>query len=94
MSEKKYISELAKIIAEIHDPKLAEGFLKDLFTPKELDEISRRIQIVKMLGEGVPQREIAQRLNVSIGTVSRGSKEIQYGSGGFQTLLSWWGNKN
>jgi len=92
MSEEKYISELAKVVAGINEPKLAHEFLQNILTPKELDEIARRLQIVKMLHEGVPQREIAEKLHVSIGTVSRGSRELQYGAGGFKAILSLWKN--
>ncbi len=67
----KYILELAKVISGIKDHQTAEAFLRNILTPAELDEISRRLQIVKLLMKGVPQREVAETLEVSIGTVSR-----------------------
>ena len=53
------------------------NFLYGLFTKKELSEISTRLQIVKLLKKGNPQRIIAKKLKVGIATVTRGSKEIQ-----------------
>lgn len=81
------MNELAEMIVEIKDKKLAKEFLKNLLTPAELDEISVRIQIVKLLKKGVSQRDVAKRLNVSIGTVSRGSRELKYGPNAFNKLL-------
>lgn len=90
MSLKHFISELASILASIHDKKTALDFLQNILTPKELDEIARRLQIVKLLDKGIPQREIAEKLGVSIGTISRGSRELQYGPPGFKKVLERW----
>lgn len=88
MDATQYINELSSAVAKIGDKKLAEDFLRNILTPKELDEIARRLQIVKMLHAGVPQREVAEKLHVSIGTVSRGSRELQYGPPGFLKVLA------
>ncbi|MDP2691243.1 MAG: YerC/YecD family TrpR-related protein [bacterium] len=84
----RFLSELASAISKIQDKKTAQEFLHNLLTPKELDELGRRLQIVKMLMKGVSQRDIAKKLQVSIGTVSRGSRELQYGAPGFKKVLS------
>ncbi len=54
-------------------------FLLALLTPKEIEELPKRIEIVKMLKRGVPQHTIAQKLGVGVATVTRGSKEVQKG---------------
>ena len=87
MTNKKFVNELADAIVSVKDNSLAKSFLKNILTPAELDEISKRLQIVKLLKKGLPQREVAKKLNVSIGTVSRGSRELQYGEQGFNKLL-------
>lgn len=61
--------------------------MKDLFTPQEIDALAERWQLIQLLAKGVPQREIAELLNVSISTVTRGSRALQYGSGGFLHFL-------
>ena len=83
----KYFDELADSIVNIDNKALAKAFLKNLLTPAELEEIAKRLQIAKLLKKGVPQREIAKQLNVSIGTVSRGSRELKYGENGFNQIL-------
>jgi len=54
-------------------------FLKGILTPSELDELTTRLQIVKMLKKGLPHREIARRLEVGVATVTRGSRELRLG---------------
>ncbi|MDA1060845.1 MAG: YerC/YecD family TrpR-related protein [bacterium] len=83
----EYVKELADVIASINGRSLAESFLHNILTPSELEEISKRLQIVKMLMRGVPQRDVAKKLGVSMGTVSRGSRELKYGTDGFKKVL-------
>lgn len=75
----KNIKELSQLIAKIDDPKLAQDFLSNILTPQELEEVAARLQIFKLLLKGESQRKIAKKLNVSVATVGRGSRELQYG---------------
>lgn len=61
--------------------------LKDILTPQELDSVAERWQLIQMLDAGVPQREIAKKLGISISKITRGSRMMQYGSGGFDMFL-------
>lgn len=54
-------------------------FLKGILTPREIDELSTRLQIVKLLKKGLPHQEIARRLGVGVATVTRGSRELRLG---------------
>jgi len=78
----QYLTELLMEIKGLKTKSELETFLKAILTPKELEEIPTRLQIVKMLKQGLPQREIAEKLGVGIATVTRGSKELQKGSFG------------
>ena len=49
-------------------------YLETFFTPQELEAVAHRLEIVRLLEKGVPQREIAARLGVGIATVTRGSR--------------------
>jgi len=66
-----------------------EDFLHGILTPQELDEVSVRLQIVKLLKKGMPQHEIADKLGVGVATVTRGSKEISRGRFGSITEKGW-----
>jgi len=54
-------------------------FLKGILTPRELEELTTRLQIVKLIKKGLPHQEIARRLEVGVATVTRGSRELQLG---------------
>ena len=68
------------IIAELkrHKDDL-DGFLEDMMTPQEIEVLDERIKIMHALAAGKTQREIAEELELSITTVSRGSRILQYG---------------
>jgi len=53
--------------------------LKGILTPRELEELTTRLQIVKLIKKGLPHQEIAHRLKVGVATVTRGSRELQVG---------------
>jgi len=80
------MNELADTIVSIKEKQIAKDFLKNILTPTELDEVVKRLQIVKLLKKGIPQREIAKKLDVSIGTITRGSRELKYGVPGFKKV--------
>ncbi len=55
-----------------------EKVLEDLLTPAEICELWDRIEILKQLKENIPQREIANKLWISITTVSRWNRLLSY----------------
>jgi len=73
----KYLRKLATKLLEIKSEKEMLEFLAALFTPKEMEEIPKRLEIVKMLKKGDPQRLVAEKLGVGIATVTRGSRELK-----------------
>jgi TrpR family trp operon transcriptional repressor len=79
MKDQKYIHELAEAFLSLESRLAMLNFFAGIFTPQELIEISHRLQIVKQLKHGRPQREIAEKLGVGIATVTRGSREMQKG---------------
>ncbi len=54
------------------------GVLADLLTPAEITEVADRIRLLKMLREGKTQRVISEELAISVTTVSRGNRILQY----------------
>ena len=74
------LSSFIKTLLQIRTDKEMLDFLKGILTPKELEELPTRLEIVKRLKRGEAQHKIAEKLGVGIATVTRGSKEIQKGS--------------
>lgn len=81
------MKELAKLLAGIDDEQLMLEFLSELFTPAEIHRIEQRWELVKLLEEGLSQREIARRLGISLCNITRGSKELKKPGSAFRTIL-------
>lgn len=83
MNNKDFFQELVDEFLRIETPKDMADFLMGILTPTEVEEIPKRLQIVKMLKAGMVQKEIAEKLGVGIATVTRGSKEVKRGRFGY-----------
>src|SRR3989338_11708425 len=79
MDTNKGLAALAHVVHRLKTEKEIHEFLFGILTTQELEEIIRRVQIVRMLKKGVPHQQIAKKLNVGVATVTRGSKEIKKG---------------
>ncbi len=73
----KSLDDLIAVLLNLKNKEEAVDLLQGILTPKELEEIPVRLQIVRMLKEGVPQHQIAEKLGIGVATVTRGSKELQ-----------------
>jgi TrpR family trp operon transcriptional repressor len=78
--KEQYLREFIQVLLSLKTEKNLRSFLEAILTPKELEEIPTRLQIVKLLKKGITQKEISKKLGVGIATVTRGSKELQKGS--------------
>ena len=63
-------------------------FLRDLCTYGELEALSHRWQIVRLLAEERPYLEIADRVHTSTATVTRVAQWLRHGAGGYRLALS------
>lgn len=81
------VSDIARIFAGSRDPRLIEAFLRQILTPDELDSVGSRWELVRLLHEGRPQREIAKKLGLSLCKITRGSRELKKRDGAFRRVL-------
>lgn len=72
-------TDVIDLIYATRDRELFEDLLLGLTTPKEREELAKRVEIVKLLLEGELQHDVARRLGVGIATVTRASKELSQG---------------
>ncbi len=73
----KNIKAIAQVLSKIDDQKLIEEFLSSILTKKELEDLSSRWELVKLLDKGISQRKIAKDLHLSLCKITRGSKELK-----------------
>ena len=70
---------IANTIVNLHTTTELVDFLTGILTESEIEELNKRLQVIKMLKDGRSHRDIAKQLKVGIATVTRGSKELQKG---------------
>jgi TrpR-related protein YerC/YecD len=80
------IETLMQAIASIKNKEEAFDFFTDLCTPSELEAMADRWQIVPLLRDGIPYREIHERTGVSVATITRVARCINLGSGGYSLI--------
>lgn len=72
-----YISEIAKSLKKLKTETDVYNFLLEILTESEVETLSKRWCILKMLKRGKTQREIAKELGVSLCKVTRGAKILK-----------------
>lgn len=83
----KTMNEVAKVLCSIRDVELMHRFLESILTPRELEEIGGRWEIVKLLERGVSQRQVAKKLRMSLCKITRGSRELKKKDSTFKRVL-------
>lgn len=79
MTQQVELKLLITTLLSIKTEAEMEDFLSGLLTTAELEELPKRLEIIRLLKKGVPQAKIAKDLGVGIATVTRGSKELKQG---------------
>ena len=62
-------------------------FFTDICTIKELQAMTQRLQVAKQLSEGRNYNEVCRDTGVSSATICRVNKCLNYGDGGYRTVL-------
>lgn len=78
---------LYQVLASLHTPEEIEILLADLCTVKEIEQMDQRIRSATLLMEGKTYLQITEETGISTVTLSRVSRALQYGSGGYSRLL-------
>ena len=81
------LDDLADTILTLRGRDEVQRFLRDLCTLPELEALAHRWQTVKLLEEGVPYLEIAERVPTSTATVTRVAQWLRHGTGGYRIAL-------
>ena len=62
-------------------------FFEDVCTIKELEAISQRLEVAALLAEGKNYQDISRMTGASTATISRVSKCLNYGAGGYGLVI-------
>lgn len=64
------------------------AFLEDICTIKEIQDISQRLAVARMLSQGISYTTICRETGASTATISRVSRCYEYGTGGYKTVIA------
>ncbi|HEX7100375.1 MAG TPA: YerC/YecD family TrpR-related protein [Acidimicrobiia bacterium] len=80
-------ASLFEAILSLQTAEEAAAFFRDLCTLRELADLSHRWKVARLLDDGLPYREIAERTGASTATVTRINQWLQHGAGGYRLAL-------
>ena len=80
--------ELFDAVLKLKSVDDCRKFFEDVCTIKELEDISQRLEVAKLLKKGCNYQSISKETGASTATISRVNKCINYGSGGYKLVLS------
>lgn len=64
------------------------AFLEDLCTINELEAISQRLVVAKLLSEDKVYVDIVEKTGASTATISRVNRTLRYGTGGYEMVVN------
>lgn len=84
----KHIDELYDLLVRVQSKEECKALLADLCTFKEVEQMALRAYAAKLFLQGKTYVEIIQETELSSATISRVSRCVSHGSGGYQTFLA------
>ena len=81
------IDELFEAVLTLRSVEECYAFFEDACTIKEIIEIAQRLKVAKLLSAGTSYVTVSKEVGVSTATISRVSKCLEYGNGGYQLVM-------
>ena len=89
MGEKnEELERLVEALVCLRTPDEARALLHDLCTRREIEDLSQRLEVARMLSAGASYVDVSRTTGASSTTVSRVSKCLNGEAGGYRTVLA------
>lgn len=88
--EKKQITasdDLYRAVLELENVEQCKAFFEDLCTIRELQDLSQRFEVAKMLWEGKNYQEVSAATGASTATICRVNRCLNYGADGYRFVF-------
>ncbi len=69
--------EVAKVFNSVSDTRAMKALFEEIFTPAEIQDVALRWRLMTLLHQGIPQRQIAAELGISLCKITRGARIIK-----------------
>ena len=87
MGKQSDFKDLYTAILSLESENDCRMFFEDICTMKELETMSQRLEVAKMLLDKKTFNEIVQATGASTTTISRVNRCLNYGDGGYRKVL-------
>ncbi|MBQ8614838.1 MAG: TrpR-like protein, YerC/YecD [Ruminiclostridium sp.] len=84
---------LYEAILKLQNLEECEAFFEDLCTVQELESISQRLVVAKLLTEDKVYTDIVDRTGASTATISRVNRTLQSGKDGYSIIFNRFSGK-
>ena len=81
------LESLAAALIKLRTTDEIKAFLQDLFTKSEQESLASRLQIARLLDEGLPYTQIERETGASSATIAKVSENLKYGYDGYKLVL-------
>jgi TrpR-related protein YerC/YecD len=82
------LDTLFRAILLLRTEEECAAFFEDLCTITELQDMAQRLKTACLLAEGKNYQEISREVGISSTTISRVSKCLRYGAGGYEAVIA------
>jgi len=83
----KNLNQLCRAILSLNNKKDIQNFLIDLCTQTELQAMSERLEVAKLIDKKIPYRKISELTGLSTTTITRIATWIKDGKQGYNKIL-------
>lgn len=85
--EKEASDTLYEAVMALKDLEECRRFFQDLCTVSEIKAMEQRMEVAKLLDQGLIYSDILERTGASSATISRVNRCLHYGADGYKAVL-------
>jgi len=85
--QKDDIQLMFRAILELKTMEECERFFEDVCTIHELESMAQRMDVARLLRQGVTYQDICERTGASTATISRVGRSLKYGADGYSIVF-------
>lgn len=82
------IDQLFEAMMTLNSIEECYAFFEDLCTVNEVQSLSQRLEVARMLGKGCTYNQIEEETGASTATISRVKRCLMYGNDGYRMALT------
>ena len=87
MKRSESADRLFEAILSLKDTEECYNFFEDICTINELRDMCQRLETALLIDEGISYQKISEQIGVSTATISRVSRCLNYGAGGYRAVI-------